>query len=288
MSRFGIWAAILTPVGEDGRVDGDRLAAHAGRLLQRGIAGVTLFGTTGEGASFGPRERRRGIAAIREHGILPDQIVLGLAATSVEDATAQVSQGLDAGIRDFLVPPPYYFRDVSDEGLAAWFVALIDASGDEARFIPYHIPQVTGVPVSVELLDQLVRRFGPRISAIKDSSGDWDHTEAILSAGRVPVLIGDERHLHRGARLGAAGSISGLANLLPERLLRVFAAAEEDPELSALVTRIVALPVVPALRALLAAANGEPEWERSLPPLGPLGDAARAALIEESMMEQMR
>lgn len=219
---------------------------------------------------------------------MPDQIVLGLSATSIEDAAAQVSEGLNAGICQFLAPPPFYFRDISDEGLAAWFVTLIRACGEEARFILYHIPQVTGVPISATLLDRLVESFGSRISAIKDSSGDWEHTKAILSAGRVPVLIGDERHLHRAAQFGAAGSISGLANLLPERLVRVFADGAEDPGITALANRVVDLPVVPALKALLAAAMGEPEWERAVPPLSPLGVEARAALLEETRMELMR
>ncbi|RMD91358.1 MAG: dihydrodipicolinate synthase family protein, partial [Alphaproteobacteria bacterium] len=152
----------------------------------------------------------------------------------------------------------------------------------EARFILYHIPQLTQIPLSLALLRALADALGARICAVKDSSGDWQHTRALLDWGALPVLVGDERQLHRALALGAAGSISGMANLHPERLLRLFETDEEDRALSAQVERIVSMPVVPALKFLLARECADPEWERVRPPLSPLDDAARQRLLATS------
>ncbi len=117
------------------------------------------------------------------------------------------------------------------------------------------------------------------IFAIKDSSGDWENTGALLADNALKVLVGDERHLHRALVLGAAGSICGIANLYPNRLARLFETAAEDPELCAEVTEIVMFPVVPALKALMAEHYQELGWQRLRAPLKPLSEAERSVLF---------
>ncbi|WP_157960646.1 dihydrodipicolinate synthase family protein [Primorskyibacter marinus] len=279
MAKFGISVALLTPFTETGAIDLAEIGAHASRMVQAGASGVTLFGTTGEGASIAASERDAAVKAVLDAGLSPDQLVLGVAETSLGDAAARIAEGLALGVTRFLVLPPYYFKNNEDDGLFDWHMDLLAQTDDAAQLILYHIPQVTYVPLSVDLIGRLATAAPKRIIAIKDSSGSWENTEALLQQGLLPVLVGDERQLHRAAALGAAGSICGVANLYPERLVKLFETQTEDKELSARVTAIVSGPVVPALKALIAKQRGEAGWDRVRNPQRPLSETARAGLF---------
>lgn len=267
MAQFGILTALLTPFAADGSIDGDRLAGHAASMVERGVSGVTLFGTTGEGASIAANERQAGISALLECGLSPDRIVLGVYGSAAADAAAQIDEGIQAGITRFLVPPPCYFSDAGDEGVFLWFAELMALSSRKAGIILYNIPQVTGVGVSPSLASRIKGSHPERVVAIKDSSGDWPNAVRLLEGKVLPVLIGDERLLHKAVPLGCVGSITGVANLYPERLCNVLSSSTEDPMLTRTVDRIVGLPVIPTLKVLLADALEAPAWENLRPPL---------------------
>lgn len=282
MTKFGVSVAMLTPFEASGALDLPRLAAHATRMLHDGAQGVTLYGTTGEGASIGMAERAQGIDGLRAAGIAPDRITLGLYAPAVADAAAQIAQGLAAGIQCFLLPPPFYFRGAPEAGLLAWLQDLLAATDPRARFILYHIPQITGVPLPPTLVAELHRAAPERIRGLKDSSGSWESAQAFLEIPGPEILIGDERLLHRAVALGGAGAISGMANLYPARLARIVETAEEDRALSAEVDKIVATDVIPAIKTLQARATGDATWERLRPPLQPLAPEIRERLLAET------
>ncbi len=117
--RFGLSCAISTPFkATDGGIDLERLLSHAKRVRSEGCDRVTLFGTTGEGFSIGPKERAAVYTAFRNAGYdMRNEIGAGIMAASVEEAAAQASQALDAGCNHLLLAPPFYFKGVSDDGL---------------------------------------------------------------------------------------------------------------------------------------------------------------------------
>ena len=127
------------------------------------------------------------------------QLVVGIAAASVEDAVAQGRAGLMLGCPSFLLAPPFYFKGAGDEGLFDWFAAVLRVLGPAAsNVILYHIPQVTSVGLSIELVDRLKKAFPQQVTGVKDSSGDWSNAEALLKHhGDLHILIGDERLLAR-------------------------------------------------------------------------------------------
>ncbi|WP_187429806.1 4-hydroxy-tetrahydrodipicolinate synthase [Roseobacter fucihabitans] len=279
MAHFGISAALLTPFGADGSINLSLFCTHARDLLKRGIEGVTAFGTTGEGASIGLKERAAAISALLASGISASKITLGVSSSALDDALAQIQQGIDAGITDFLLLPPFYFKCVEEDGLFDWHARLFNAADHRARFILYHIPQVSHAPLPVDLVMRLSAGFPERIMAIKDSSGSWDNTRALIESGQIPVLVGDERLLHKAAALGAVGSICGMANLYPERMARLFETQNEDQALSAEVAHIVSVPVIPALKLISSQRSDNADWARLRPPLKPLRGEARAAIL---------
>ena len=269
MEEFGISAALLTPFAKNGDIDWPLLCRHANELLENGVNSITLFGTTGEGASISLSERRQGVAELINAACPATKIILGICATSTGDAARQIDDAFELGVRDFLLLPPFYFKHCTDTGLYDWHCELFSRTDPQARFILYHIPQVSSVSLSVDLVNRLAAHAGDRLYAIKDSSGSWENTKALLTTS-VPVLVGDERQLHRGKANGAVGAISGMANLYPDRMNRIVQTANADLALSEEVTRIVSVPVIPALKATLAASISEPTWERMRPPLTPL------------------
>ena len=138
---------------------------------------------------------------------------------------------------------------------------------------------MTGVALSLQLVGRLAARFPRQLMAVKDSSGSWDNATELLALDAIPVLVGDERLLHRAAAMGGAGAITGIANLYPDRMHRIYSTATEDTVLSAEVTRIVAQPVIPALKALLSQHTGDPGWIRVRAPLEPLSAEARSMFV---------
>ncbi len=279
MAKFGISVALLTPFTDQGNIDTVTLKEHAQHLLSESVASVTLFGTTGEGASIGRQERKIGIEAILSAGIPAQKLVLGICATALEDAVEQVVEGRAYGVRCFLLMPPFYFKECSDNALLAWHMQLVARTDPDTQFIVYHIPQVSGVPLSVDLIGRLAVAAPNRFRAVKDSSGSWENARALLQQKAMPVLIGDERLLHRAVPHGAEGSICGFANLYPARLVRLIETATEDRALCEEVTQVVSGPVIPGLKALMAVQHNRPAWERIRLPLIPLDDDERSALL---------
>ena len=267
---FGLSAALITPFREDLSVDLARMIQHAGDLLAEGCSSVTLFGTTGEGASLTWRERIAVLHGFAAAKFDPARLVVGISSTAAESAADQALAALDAGVATLLVPPPFYFKGVSDEGVFAWYAALLARIGGRMpRVILYHIPQVTGVGLSLPLVRKLKDRYGDLILGVKDSGGDWPTTRAFLAEADLSILVGDERHLAAAIRLGGAGAISGMANVFPARLAALVRTGQDDSWLNGLVESLVELPVTPAIKALVGLKRGESGWERVRAPLQP-------------------
>jgi 4-hydroxy-tetrahydrodipicolinate synthase len=282
-TRLGLSCAISTPFTPAGRVDTKRLADHANWCLREGCDSVTLFGTTGEGAAVGVADREASIKALLASGIKPAQLLSGVTACALDDAIAQAKVAMDAGLHGLLLTPPWYFRDVSDDGLFAWFSAFFTAMGGKARntFL-YHIPSMTGVPLSVDLVGRLKTAFPGVVVGVKDSSGSWENTEKLLAAhGDLQILVGDERQLARAVKQGGAGTICGLANLMPGVVRKAAHDGVDDPRIAQAVTAIMQFSFMPAVKALIAHQRNDAGWRTMAAPLSALSDAQAQKLIAD-------
>ncbi len=279
--RFGLSCALATPFLADGNVDDARMTRHAQNCLRDGCSSVTIFGTTGEGASFGMAERVKSLATLKDAGIDARRAIIGgVASASLDDAVAQTTILFDADCRAVLLAPPFYFKNLSDDGLFAWFAALFEKLGRRARdMIVYNIPSVTAVTLSVELIGRLRSAFPGVVIGVKDSSGDWPYTQGLLAAhSDLIILVGDERHLAHGVRLGAQGAISGLANVIAPRLLPLALEGREDARIVQFVDELLKVPVTPGVKALIAQKTNDPDWLRARPPLVAMKPAEAAHL----------
>jgi len=279
-SRFGLSVALTTAFDEDDKIDIARTLTHAKGCLAAGCGSITLFGTTGEGASIAVSERGAVLDSFIACSIHPSQIIIGVMESAATAAASQIAGALRRGCKAIMLAPPFYYKNLSEDGLFAWFERVFAQVGDDLRdIILYNIPSITAVELSLSLIDRLRTAFGAAILGVKDSSGNWDYTKSLLAAhSDCAILIGDERHLAAGVRLGGQGAISGMANLCAARLLPLVEAGCDDTGLTSLIDRLTAYSITPAIKTMLAHAKNDRLWMRMRPPLDTLSNDDFVAL----------
>lgn len=279
----GLWAAMTTPIAADGSVDHPALVKHAQFLLANGCHGLVPFGTTGEGTSFSAREKLAAAEALLNAGIPASSIALGTGAPAIPDTVSLTRDAMGLGMTHAMVLPPYYYRDVSEQGLEDAFAAIIDGVGsDRLRLCAYHIPQVSGVPVPAAALGRLRRRYGRIVAGVKDSTGDFESFRAFRrEAPEIGTLVGAETLIARALDEGGVGTICGMVNLVPHLVRAMFNGHAGTAAMEAAVACLEA-PFIPTIKAVLAAQTGDAAWRNTRAPFRP-ADPARAARIAANL-----
>jgi 4-hydroxy-tetrahydrodipicolinate synthase len=279
----GVIAAIATPIDEAGAPDTARATKLARYLLDHGCDGLNVLGATGEATSFSLEERKRVMSAYRDSGLPMDRLMVGTGAAAVADAVALTRHAAALGFAGALLLPPFYYKGVPDDGLAAYVDAIVQATADKP--IPiylYHYPQLSGLPWHVPLVRRLLDRFGERIVGLKDSSGDMAYArEAAAISPRFQVFPSTEAVLLE-ARAGVfAGCISATANLNADLCQRAWGRGDQGALAAAVAIRRVfdGKALVPGVKTLLAHIHADPALAQVKPPLAPYSAADRAAVI---------
>lgn len=284
----GLWVASLTPLDASGRIDGGLFAAHCRWLFERGVEGVAVFGTTGEGQSFSVRERIDAVDALLRAGIPGDRVVVGTGCAAVPDAVELTRHALSSDVAAAMVLPPFFWKGQDAAAVAHGIGSVIEGVNDPAlRVILYHIPQVSAVAIDAPAIGLLRKRFGAVVAGIKDSSADFVHFDTALTA--YPDMLhfaGAEPQFARVLEVGGAGTICGLGNVAPKIMARLrdgrSAAQDAQREIEACCRFLVGRPFLQATRAMLAALAGEKAWLRTRAPLVAFDDA-QAAEISSAM-----
>ncbi|WP_448337847.1 dihydrodipicolinate synthase family protein [Chloroflexus aurantiacus] len=281
----GIISAMLTPFTSDvGPVDYEWLPGYLRFLADGGLHGVLALGTTGEGPSMSVAERIRTLEIIMAHrGSL--SVIAGTGCAALTDTIALSRAAIDLGVDAILVMPPFYIKQPSETGILAYFRALCDALPADARVMLYHIPQVTGVPITRAIIDGLLASHGAQFYGLKDSSGDWEHSKMLIdSYPQLRIFTGSDRLIARALAGGAAGAITALSSAFPKLARAVFDAFHQGGDVAAAQARLSAVrdlvnPIntPPALKAALTWTSDLPETALRLPLL-PLSNEEAAAL----------
>jgi len=289
----GVYGAAVTPLKPDFSPDPDAVPALLDFLARRGCHGALLFGTTGEGPSFTPAERLENLRAALEFRLSnPDfRLLIGTGTPSLEETVELTRDVFNLGADGVVVLPPYYYRKVSDEGLFAWYSQVIRrAVPSDGALLGYHIPPVTAVGLSFELLSRLKDAFQDRFAGIKDSSADLDHARNLGERFGTDLLIlnGTDRLFTQALQAGASGCITALANLFSPDLRRVWDAHQGDDVDETAQGRLSAArsisesypPAPPLLKMLLERWFGFPRWPVRPPLLSMPLEIAEKALAD--------
>lgn len=207
----GVGVALVTLFDHNGDLDAAATAAHAARLVDLGVRGVVVAGTTGEAAALSGAERDELLSAVRAavDGAVP--VLAGTGAAAAWQAAALTTRARDGGADGVLVLSPPQTADP-----LPYYAAVAEAAGD-MPVLAYHFPTVAPPGLPVEEIDELP------ISGCKDSSGDAERLLATLQATALPLYTGSSALLALAGPIGCAGAILGLANADPEGCIAAFA-----------------------------------------------------------------
>jgi len=274
----GVYAAAVTPLNTDSSFDLDAMPSFMEHLALHGCHGVLLFGTTGEGPSFSPKERGGLLRFVRsDRSQFPGiKFLAGTGTPSLDETIDLTKLAFDLGCDGVVVLPPYYFRKVSDEGLLRWFSEVIrKAVPQGGYFLGYNIPPMTGIGFSLELLERLKDKFPNQFAGIKDSTHDKEFATSIGQKFGKDLLVfnGTDSYFHHTLQNHAQGAITAPANLISDNLRKIwdlFQDGKDPSDMQAKVTEQRIFfegfsPVTPILKGLLHKIHGFSNWSVRLP-----------------------
>lgn len=283
-----VWSPVITPFGADLAPDIQRFVAHCRWLASSGV-GLAVFGTNSEANSMTVAEKQTLLKALVDSGVDPSRIMPGTGSCTIDDSVALTREAVDAGCAGVLMLPPFYYKGVSDEGLFRYYSEVINrVANSRLRIYLYHIPPVTHVPLSFELIERLRDAFPGIIAGIKDSGGDWAHTKELTErfAGQdFAVYAGSERFLLDTLRAGGAGCISATANVNPSAIVELARHWQEDDaderqqSLNAIRDLFEKYPLIPGMKAATAYFSDNDDWRRVRPPLVELEEQHVSELV---------
>jgi 4-hydroxy-tetrahydrodipicolinate synthase len=286
----GVFAAVLTPLHGNLAPDHGRMARHCRWLLANGCDGLAILGTTGESTSFSAMERMEILEGLAVEGIPLEKSLPGTGAAAFTDSVEITRHALSLGVGGVLMLPPFYFKGVHDDGVFAAYAEIIERIGDPAlKVYLYNFPQMSGVPLSLDVIGRLIDRYPETVVGAKDSSGDIGNMLAMVE--RFPgfaVFPGSEAVFLEALQAGGAGCITAVSNVSSPVAQRVYSAwtqdhvVDEDANnlLVALRTTITAYPLSAGLKALMARHTDDAGWERVRPTLTSLDDTSRDELFD--------
>lgn len=284
----GVLAPVLTPFKPNLEPDVDRFIAHCRWLIGQQV-GLAIFGTNSEAASISVSERLALTDALLAAGVPAARMMPGTGACALPDAVTLTRHAVQNGAAGALMLPPFFFKGVSDEGLFAYYSEVIERVGDgRLKVYLYHIPQFSGVPITLRLIEMLRKRYPDTVVGAKDSSGVWENTQAMIdhfAQDGFDVFPASESTLSRALPLGAAGCISATVNMNPGGIQAVYEGWNSDQgatlQAKADVIRQIfqAVPMIPAMKRTVAVYSGDADWAVVRPPLVALNDATTQTLL---------
>src|SRR5438067_946904 len=273
----GVLAPVVTPFKDDLSPDTARFIAHCRWLLSQNC-GLAVFGTNSEANSLAVEERAMLLEELVAAGIDPARMMPGTGCCSIVETVKLTAQAVRHGCAGVLMLPPFYYKDVSEEGLYGYFSEVVQRVGDaRLKIYLYHIPPVAMIGITTGLIERLLKAYPDTIAGMKDSSGDWNNTKLFLDAFTktgFDVFVGSESFLLANMRNGGAGTISATANVNPAAIHKLYTdwknADADDQQARLNVVRDVferRQPMIAALKQAIAIYANDPEWARVRPPL---------------------
>jgi len=286
----GVYAPVITPFDAALEADSWHLIKHCQWLVAQGM-GLAVFGTNSEANSMSVGEKIELLDALLDAGIPVDRLLPGTGCCALSDSVALTHHAVSHGIPGVLMLPPFFYKGVSEEGLFANYSEVIQRVADpRLRIYLYHIPQVSQVGISLPLIERLLAAYPDTIAGIKDSSGDWNNTQAMISEFGTQgfnVFAGSEPFLLATLRAGGAGCITATGNVNPSRIAHLYStwetsgADERQAALNEIRRIFQAFPMIPALKAAVAYYGDTPDWLHVRPPLVGLTTDEETSLIEQ-------
>jgi len=285
-----VLSPVLTPFMADGNPDAQKLLKQCKWLESNGV-GQAIFGTNSEANSMSAPQKMSTLTTLIEGGLNPAHMMPGTGASSIDATVNMTRHAVNHQCAGVLMLPPFYYKDVSDDGLFAYFSEVIQKVGSSTlQVYLYNIPPVTKISFSLSLLERLTKEYPNTIVGMKDSSGDWAYTESViklLAPSGFRVYAGSEVFLMRALRAGGVGCISATANVNPKAIADLAAhwkdtnADERQAGLDQVRGIFAKYQMIAGMKTAVAHYSKDPEWLRVRPPLMQLNADQQAQLLSE-------
>jgi len=275
----GVYSAALTPINQDRSINYPLFLSHCQWLLTQGLDGLGVFGTTGEANAFNVEEKINALQFLIDNKISPDHLMPGTGQCSVTDTVKFTKKCVELKARAVLVLPAFYYKGVSDGGVIDYFRRVVEEVGDEKlHYVLYNIPQITGVSISFDVIENLLKLYPNNIVGMKDSSGDLDQMLKITKFfNEFSLFSGSDSLALKVCKRGGAGAITAASNISAKLLSFIVKNHKEESsidnfqELQLLQVKIretlLTHEPISALKALISVKQDNSEWNRVNPPL---------------------
>ena len=287
----GVFSAVLTPIKNDLSINKDLFLRHCQYLMRQGHDGLAIFGTTGEGNSFSVDERKENLEFLLSNKIDPKVLIPGTGSSSLKEAIDMTNHAANYNVRAVLLQPPFYYKNVSDEGIINYYRHVIEKAGNNAmQYLLYHIPQNSYVPINFKVIEILLKLYPNNIVGLKDSSGDADRMmKTVKYFNNFAVFCGHDSLALSIVKRGGAGAITAGTNVCGKLLNYILKNYKKENEiknfedLQKLLMQIrqviTSTEPISLMKAYFSIIDNIPEWNNVMPPLKKINDPQNQKLV---------
>ena len=287
----GVFSAVLTPIKNDLSINKDLFLRHCQYLMRQGHDGLAIFGTTGEGNSFSVDERKENLEFLLSNKIDPKVLIPGTGSSSLKEAIDMTNHAANYNVRAVLLLPPFYYKNVSDEGIINYYRHVIEKAGNNAmQYLLYHIPQNSYVPINFKVIEILLKLYPNNIIGLKDSSGDADRMmKTVKYFNNFAVFCGHDSLALSIVKRGGAGAITAGTNVCGKLLNYILKNYKKENEiknfedLQKLLMQIrqviTSTEPISLMKAYFSIIDNIPEWNNVMPPLKKINDPENQKLV---------
>ncbi len=275
----GAYCAVLTPLNNNLSINNNLHLRHCQSLMQKGLDGLTIFGTNGEASSFSINQKIQSIEFLLDNRIDASNLIMGSGSASLEDAIELTNFSVKIGAKASLLIPPFYFKNVTDDGIISYYRNVIEQTGDNNfKFLLYNIPQHSGVTINFNIIENLLKLYPNNVVGLKDSTGNMDNMlKTIKYFNNFAVFCGNGAMALHTTKRGGAGAITGDANITARLLSFIIHNFKREKELEnfdaiqSLIENIRNVlsshEQISLLKAYYSIADNIEEWNNVMPPL---------------------
>ncbi|AKA71589.1 dihydrodipicolinate synthase family protein [Clostridium scatologenes] len=217
MKKAKFLTPVITAFDADGNLDVQANKNVYDYLINAGIDGLLIMGSTGEFYAMSTEQRKELIDIVASHVNKRTQVLIGTGCMTVEDTIELSNYAINAGVDGVIIVSPYYFN-LTDESLEFYFGKIAEAV--KGNIYLYNFPDRTGHDLSPELTLNLLRKHS-NIVGYKDTVSSMGHTRNLIETIKnefpdFQIFSGFDENFVHNVFAGGSGCISALTNIYPE------------------------------------------------------------------------
>ncbi len=287
----GVFSAALTPIKQDLSINKDLFLRHCQYLMRQGHDGLAIFGTTGEANSLSIQQKKDHLDFLVANRIDPRVLIPGTGSSSVSDAIDMTKHAASHKVKAILMLPPFYYKNVSREGVINYYRQVIERVGDnKLKYILYHIPQNSYVSIDLKIIEILLTLYPNNVIGLKDSSGDSDRMMKIIKYfNEFSVFCGHDSLALNICKRGGAGAITAGTNVCGKLLNFIIKNQKNESSIKNFVDLqnllkqirqlITSHEPISLMKAYFSVVDNIPDWNNVLPPLKKIENPSNQKLV---------